>query len=61
MGYKDRDKEMGAMMAVLNLYATLQENYAHRTCNDLLCFSNAGIFTQLFGDHWGGQLKTKRR
>ena len=41
--------------------ATLQADSTHRSCNGLLHFSNAEIFTQLFVDHWGSQLKTKRR
>jgi hypothetical protein len=41
--------------------ATLQKDSTHRSCNDLLYFSNAEIVTQHFGDHWGGSVEDKKK
>ena len=41
--------------------ATLQADSTHRSCNDLLYFSNAEIFTQLFVDHWGESVEDKKK
>ena len=38
---------------------TPQQDSTHRTCNDLLYFSNAEIVTQHFGDHWGVSTRQK--
>ena len=60
MGYKEEERtktwENNVMMRKGS--ATLQKDSTHRTCNDLLYFSNAEFFTQHFGDHcisyiWG--------
>ena len=41
--------------------ATLQQHSTERACHDDVYFLNEDFFTKHFGDHWGGQLKTKRR
>ena len=41
--------------------ATLQQHSTERACHDDVYFWNEDFFTKHFGDHWGGQLKTKRR
>ena len=41
--------------------ATLQQHSTEIPGDDDVYFSNVDFFTKHFGDHWGGQLKTKRR
>ena len=41
--------------------ATLQQHSTERAFHDDVYFWNEDFFTKHFGDHWGGQLKTKRR
>ena len=41
--------------------ATLQQHSTEIPGDDDVYFSNVDFFTKHVGDHWGGQLKTKRR
>ena len=41
--------------------ATLQQHSTERACHDDVYVLNDDFFAKHFGDHWGGQLKTKRR
>ena len=41
--------------------ATLQQHSTERACHDDVHSLNDDFFTKHFSDHWGGQLKTKRR
>ena len=41
--------------------ATLQQHSTETAGDDYVYFLDVDFFTKHFGDHWGGQLKTKRR
>ena len=41
--------------------ATLRHHSAERACHKDVYILSEDLFTKHVGDHWGGQLKTKRR